>query len=1318
MLGEMDRDLAQEQDYLDEAIETDFNTESGPTNLKDSLQNEKQGADLEERNSDFNILLPEGSGEEETRQKHEELLATEGEDVDLDLTIRRSSNVTSSVSEKQLFTSGRGEGRKGILLQESLSFGLMSAVKEQQTYDFDALAENDSMSQKNDYSDIMTKIICFQGKNVTVASLIGELIVPETQVLLDEFKMSLILERRPVIGCACGQNEGYYIARTLQRNTFLCSDILKHRTTRLPPVFAVSGMTQQELQETALLDENICHFDGGSGIENSRPRIILLKEATAARDFKDLCNRARNFKTIHWLAKQPDGLEWRGSKGNMDVVHQYIDFSKSKQIPSIGNLKGEAVIISGNPGEGKSTYLTHLQSEIKETSPETWVIRLNLNEHLDLIQKRDVTEALVIELLSSAAGLENSLSASLGKALLTYSLQITGNVVVLVDEIGFRESEKIHDLLNILKNMKITNLVLAAPCVSTAIENSLSTLAFTLKPLTTEELQLLMTKLWKESLQDDDDAWRKRFAAELVRLTGKHSVGGNSLTPLDIKILSHTFEKEYMSSLTNKVVNLPESFDKIQLYERYIEWEFEVYKNNNAGSEKVWDNYLTHITYSSMSFLFPEDSIEEILSLEESTRNTGNNFSLISRSLQEYVTAKWFAEHYQAHRSFIEDKYFEVELQTMWEMFERILAKESELHLSVLYRDIQRVKDLLSRGVDVNSLDKGGRTALHISALQGKYFDGKTNDQCVQIASLLIEHGADISLVDGILEWTALRYADKTECWKTVDRLMQEITADIKDIVCTKDKLRDRNVLQDLLTEAAVNGLTYVAAFILDTGVDINTPLHSTRYSHQQYGLVHIASENGHISLLEFLLQKGADANMRIWNNSTPLHLACKQGNKECVLALLKRSAHINQSNKKGDTALHEAVRSRNSDIVQILLSNKAEAEICNKDGDTPLHVACQLNNLTAVSHLLDANTYTNTRNKNGDSPLDCAVRGGHTTLVKYILKTTKASVMDGNMNGRTPVHLAAETGDVLMIDYLLQVMPKINVCTDGGDTPLHIASLQGNTDVVAFLLRTGADSNRANNHGNTALHLASVRGHIKTMKALLECNAEVNAANQGGNTPLHLACLQGQANATRCLISHNAYVDKKNREKNTPLHLAAIKGDIGVITSLIEAKCDVNLPDKHGDTILHHCAKNGKLNVVELLVHTGHCHLNARNSKGDTPLRTAASSGFTDILDCLARNGGDIDCKTEDGETPLHLAVRNEDVELVTKLCQLGADLNIRNSTGSTPLHKAVYRGNAIVIRKLVEHGADRSVKDLSGYTPLDLAVHLGSKKAVLRYL
>lgn len=52
--------------------------------------------------------------------------------------------------------------------------------------------------------------------------------------------------------------------------------------------------------------------------------------------------------------------------------------------------------------------------------------------------------------------------------------------------------------------------------------------------------------------------------------------------------------------------------------------------------------------------------------------------------------------------------------------------------------DIDKVKSLISKGVDVNAKDEVGRTALHVAALQGR----------PGVAQVLIANGADLHARD------------------------------------------------------------------------------------------------------------------------------------------------------------------------------------------------------------------------------------------------------------------------------------------------------------------------------------------------------------------------------------------------------------------------------------------------------------------------------------------------------------------------------------------------------------------------------------------
>lgn len=72
----------------------------------------------------------------------------------------------------------------------------------------------------------------------------------------------------------------------------------------------------------------------------------------------------------------------------------------------------------------------------------------------------------------------------------------------------------------------------------------------------------------------------------------------------------------------------------------------------------------------------------------------------------------------------------------------------SELFDATRKGDLQRVKRLVEKGVDVNSRSIGGWTPLHYAASSG----------CLEVAQLLVEKGADVNARVGD-DWTPLHYA-------------------------------------------------------------------------------------------------------------------------------------------------------------------------------------------------------------------------------------------------------------------------------------------------------------------------------------------------------------------------------------------------------------------------------------------------------------------------------------------------------------------------------------------------------------------------------
>lgn len=103
----------------------------------------------------------------------------------------------------------------------------------------------------------------------------------------------------------------------------------------------------------------------------------------------------------------------------------------------------------------------------------------------------------------------------------------------------------------------------------------------------------------------------------------------------------------------------------------------------------------------------------------------------------------------------------------------------------------------------------------------------------------------------------------------------------------------------------------------LREGIGINE-LGSRKFG---YGsALHVAVREGHERVALFLIDKGADVNVRDSNEFTPLHNAAWNGNLEMIEMLLDAGADLSASNYAGDTALSLAQKNDRIEIYQFLI--------------------------------------------------------------------------------------------------------------------------------------------------------------------------------------------------------------------------------------------------------------------------------------------------------------------------------------------------------------------------------------------------------------
>uniref|UniRef100_A0A8B9N0T3 Uncharacterized protein n=1 Tax=Accipiter nisus TaxID=211598 RepID=A0A8B9N0T3_9AVES len=160
--------------------------------------------------------------------------------------------------------------------------------------------------------------------------------------------------------------------------------------------------------------------------------------------------------------------------------------------------------------------------------------------------------------------------------------------------------------------------------------------------------------------------------------------------------------------------------------------------------------------------------------------------------------------------------------------------------------------------------------------------------------------------------------------------------------------------------------------------------------------LLHVAAANGHLTIMEYLISKGAKIDVKDKKGRTPLHSAAEKGHGVAVKVLLRCGAYMYSLDMEGKTPLHLAAQNNHSHILKMLLKEEARSY---RNQRNFLHMAALKDESSLAKMLLKAGASTDGKDERGQTALSYAVSQGSENTAKVLLEA--GASVDSNMAER-----------------------------------------------------------------------------------------------------------------------------------------------------------------------------------------------------------------------------------------------------------------------------------------------------------------------------
>lgn len=381
------------------------------------------------------------------------------------------------------------------------------------------------------------------------------------------------------------------------------------------------------------------------------------------------------------------------------------------------------------------------------------------------------------------------------------------------------------------------------------------------------------------------------------------------------------------------------------------------------------------------------------------------------------------------------------------------------LHWAVHWNDIATTEVLIGEGANVNAVNRSGESPLSLAC-------GNGNATMVQA---LVDHGADANRAASSGE-TALMRCVRSGGVEAVKILLAHDA---------QVNAKDKNLGRTALMWAVAEKRPEMVHALIEGDADIHLR------SNDGLDALMLAARFGDVMSTELLVGAGANANEKGPQGMTALVLAAFDGQQEVGLVLLEKGADANARDEHGATALHYALIKGIGVLNGVRYSDDVSALF------RPSEIAL----------------------------VEALLRHGANPNVQLEKAPSLGGAGSPAAVGATPFLLAAASQDVTVMRMLADAGADPKIRTMTGLTPLMVAAGAGRAEDFS------EDEKRA---------------ALETVQLAVELGADVSAVNEDGLTALHEAAAKGADTVVQFLIAKGAKIDVRDKYQRTPLSIAA----------------------------------------------------------------------------------------------------------------------------------------------------------------------------------